>query len=163
MTAYKGLMTLIGASKEELLKHNLDSLFYNALTANELAFADNTVKNIMQSDQLNLLKNEDITALLYKWNALSEIRQTRMNKLDDWVNDKFVPYLLPKMSFKEMDAISNFTWSGTSKVKPDYYPLFQEVEFENYLDNSLWLHQQILERCEDTRTLIAEMINATKT
>lgn len=161
MTAQIELMNLIGASKAELLKHNLDSLFYISFGANELAFADNTLKNIMQSGQLNLLRNEDINLLLYKWNSLSEIRKIRMDKLDNWVNDKFLPYLLPKISFKQMDMVENLKWSGESKVKPDYYPLFQEVEFENYLDNNLWFHQQILERCDETEMLIDEIINAT--
>jgi predicted small secreted protein len=44
MNANKELMNLIGASKEELIKHNLDSLFYVYFGANELAFADNTLK-----------------------------------------------------------------------------------------------------------------------
>ena len=162
MNANTELMNLIGASKEELIKHNLDSLLYVAFGSNELAFADNTLKNIMQSGQLNLLKNEDINELLYEWNTLSEIRKIRMAKLDNWSNDQFIPYLLSKISFKEMDAMANYKWSGKSKVKPDYYPLFQEIEFENYLDNSQWLHQQILERCDDTEMLIDEIINATK-
>lgn len=161
MNAQIELMKLIGASKEELVKHNLDSLFYISFGANELAFADNTLKNIMQSGQLNLLKNEDINVLLYKWNVLSEIRKIRMDKLDNWVNDKFIPYLLSKISFKEMDVMDNLKWSGKSKVKPEYYLLFQEVEFENYLDNSLWFHQQILERCDETEMLIDEIISAT--
>jgi len=162
MNANLELMKLIGESKEVLLKHNLDSLFYEAFGASELAFADNTIKNIMQSGQLNLLRNEDITLLLYKWNELSEIRKIRINKLDDWSNDKFIPYLLTKISFKEMDALSNYEWTGKSKIKPDYHPLFQEIEFENFLDNYLWYHQQILERCEETEKLIEEIINITK-
>ncbi|MCB0471598.1 MAG: hypothetical protein KDC56_00920 [Flavobacteriaceae bacterium] len=162
MNAQMELMGLIGASKEELLKHNLDSLFYVSFGANELYFADNTLKNIMNSGQLNLLKNEDINKLLYDWNVLSEIRKIRMDKLDNWVNDKFIPYLVSKISFKEMDMNENFKWSGKSKVKPDYYSLFQEVEFENYLDNNLWFHQQILERCNETEILIDEIIEATK-
>jgi hypothetical protein len=157
------LINLIGTSREELLKHNLDSLLFQSFAASEIAFADNTIKNIMQSGRLDLLKNEKVTELLYKWNTLSEIRKTRMNKLDDWVNNHFIPYLLTKISFKEMDATSNILkWSGTSKVKPDYYPLFQEVEFENYLDNSLWFHQQVFLRCQETELLIDEIITATK-
>jgi hypothetical protein len=156
------LLKLIGSSKEELSKHNLDSLFYVSFGSNELAFADNTIKNIMQSGRLNVLKDENISSLLYKWNALSEIRQLRMKKLDDWANNEFMTYLLTKISFKEMDALSSHLWTGKSKVKPDYYPLFQEIAFENYLDNSLWLHQQILERCEETANLIDEIIEATK-
>ena len=99
MNAQMELMNLIGASKEELIKHNLDSLFYVSFGANELSFADNTLKNILSSGQFNLLKNEDINVLLYKWNVLSEIRKIRMDKLDNWINDKFIPYLLSKVSF----------------------------------------------------------------
>ena len=161
MKAQMELMGLIGASREELTKHNLDSLFYVSFGANELYFADNTLKNIMNSGQLNLLKNEAINDLLYKWNVLSEIRKVRMDKLDDWVNDKFIPYLLSRISFKEMDTNDSLPWSGTSKVKPDYYTLFQEVEFENYLDNNLWFHQQISERCHETEQLIDNIIDAT--
>ena len=162
MNAQKTLMSLIGASKEDLYKHNLDSIFYVSFGASEMAFADNTIKNIMQSGKLNLLKNEKITDLLYKWNTLSEIRKTRMAKLDDWANDKLIPYLLPKISFKQMDMTSNYPWAGISKVKPDYYPLFQEITFENYLDNNIWYYQQVKERCEETDELIDEIIEATK-
>ena len=162
MNTHIELMALIGVSKDELLKHNLDSLLFGSLAAVEFAFEDNTIKNIMQSGQLNLLKNKNITALLNKWNALSEVRKIRMTKMDKWANDHFVPYLLSKVSFKEMDATGNFRWSGKSKIKPDYHPLFQEIEFENYLDNSLWYHQQVLIRCKETDDLINEIINATK-
>lgn len=163
INAQVALMNLIGSSREELITHNnIDSLLFVSFSASEVAFADNTIKSIMQSGRLDLLKNEEVTSLLYKWNTLSEIRKTRMFKLDDWTNNHFVPYLLPKISFKEMDATSGFKWSGTSKVKPDYYPLFQDVEFENYLDNSLWFHQQVYLRCQETDQLIDEIINATK-
>ncbi|MFP4845697.1 hypothetical protein [Winogradskyella sp. PE311] len=156
------LMRLIGASKEELHEHNLDSLFYVTFSTSEFAFADNTIKNIMQSGKLNLLKNEKITDLLYKWNSLSEIRTIRVAKLDSWANNQFIPYLLDKISFKQIDITSNYSWSGKSKVKPDYYPLFQEIAFENYLDNHLWYNQQVIERCEETDQLIDKIIEATK-
>jgi hypothetical protein len=156
------LMRLIGATKEELYKHNLDSLFYVTFSASEFAFADNTIKNTMHSGKLNLLKNEKITDLLYKWNTLSEIRTTRMLKLDDWANSQFIPYLLSKISFKQMDMNSSYSWAGKSKVKPDYYLLFQEIAFENYLDNHLWYNQQVIERCEETDQLIDKIIEATK-
>jgi len=162
MNAQETLMRLIGASKEELYKHSLDSIFYISFGATEVAFADNTIKNIMQSGKLNLLKNETITDLLYKWNTLSEIRKTRIAKLDNWTNDKLIPYLLPKISFKQMDMNSNYSWAGKSKIAPDFYPLFQEVEFENQLDNNLWHYQQVKERSLETDKLIDEIIEATK-
>ena len=156
------LMSLIGIPKEELYKNNLDSLFYVTFGASEFAFADNTIKNIMQSGKLNLLKSEKITDLLYKWNTLSEVRTRRITKLDEWANSQIIPYLLDKISFKQMDMTSNYPWAGKSKIKPDYYPLFQDIAFENYLDNHLWYNQQVIERCEETDKLIDEIIEATK-
>ncbi|RNC88509.1 MAG: hypothetical protein ED555_12785 [Allomuricauda sp.] len=159
--AQQVLMSLIGTTKEELYKHNLDSLFYVSFGASEFAFADNTLKNLMQSGRLALLRSEKITALLYKWNELSAIRNTRLKKFDDWANDKTIPFLLDKIAFKQMDMNSNYPWSGPSKIAPDYYPLFQDISFENYLDNHLWYSQQVIERCEETDILIDEIVKAT--
>ena len=156
------LMSLVGVSKEELYKQNLDSLFYVTFGASEFAFADNTIKNIMQSGKLNLLKSEKITDLLYKWNTLSEVRTRRMTKLDDWANSQVIPYLIDKISFKQMDKQGNYSWAGKSKIKPDYYPLFQDIAFENFLDNHLWYNQQVIERCEETDKLIDKIIEATE-
>lgn len=161
MNAQMVLMNLIGASNEELDKYNLDSLLYTSFGANELYFADNTLRNIMNSGQLNLIKNEDISLLLYEWNQLSEIRKLRIEKLDAWANGKFIPYLLSKISFKEMDVNANLKWGGKSKVKPKYHSLFQELKFENYLDNNLWFHNEILKRCNESEILIDKIIDAT--
>ena len=158
----EALINLIGVSKEELSKHNLDSLLFESFPSNELAFADNAVKNLVQNGRLNLFKDEAITNLLNQWNSLSEIRKIRFEKLDSWNNEQFIPYLLSYISMKEMDNYANYSWAGKSKVKPDYYPLFQKIEFENLLDNSLWLHQQIIERINETEILIDEIINTTK-
>jgi len=157
------LMKLIGASDAELSSTNLDSLLFESFPSNEIAFANNAVNSIVQNGRLNLFKNESITTLLYQWNALSEIRKIRYEKLDSWNNEHFLPFLLSHISFKEMDSNANYKWAGKSKVKPNYHPLFQKVEFENLLDNSLWLHQQIIERLKETEDLIDKIIEVTQT
>ncbi|SRX54422.1 DUF6090 family protein [Aequorivita sp. CIP111184] len=156
------LMNLIGITEEELLKHNLDSLLFQSFPANEIAFANNAVNNVVQNGRPNLLKDDTISTLLYQWNSLEKIRKIRFEKLDSWVNELFLPYLLPYISFKEMDSNANPRWGGKSKVKPNYYPLFQDVAFENLLDNSLWLHKEVVVRLEETDKLIDEIIKATK-
>ena len=60
-----------------------------------------------------------------------------------------------------MDSNTNYRWSGKSKVKPNYHHLFQKIEFENLLDNSLWLQQQVVERINETENLIDEIIDNT--
>lgn len=162
ISAHLTLMELIGETREVLNEHNLDSLFYLSLGANELALPDNTFKNLIQSGKLSLLKDKELNTMLYDWNPLSEIRQKRLDKVDEWSNYNYVPYLLDKISFKEMDSNGNFRWSGKSKIKPDYYPLFQDIKFENYLDNTLWLHQQLYDPCVDTKDLMTKIISYTE-
>ena len=162
INAGQALMKLIGASEEELNKHNLDLLFFENFPSNELAFANNAVNNIVQNGQLNLFIDIPINELLNEWLSMAEIRKFRVEKLDTWNNEHFLPFLLPYISFKEMDSNANYPWAGKSKVKPNYYPLLQKIEFENLLDNALWLHKQILIRQEETEKLIDEIIETTK-
>ncbi|MBO6881385.1 hypothetical protein [Winogradskyella sp.] len=162
MDANKILMTLIGASDEELSVHNLDSLFSVSMGDSDIAFADNTLNNLIQTDRLTLIQNEALSDLLYQWGVIKEIRAKRVDRIDNWVNEQYLPYLLSKISFKEMDAYSGFEWAGKSKVKPSYYSLFQEIKFENFLDNVLWYNQKLLERNLETKTLINEIIVQTK-
>lgn len=156
------LMSLIGESREVLFQQNLDSLFYEAYQGYELAFTENAAKNIIEGGRLNLFKNEEMTTLLNQWNSLSEIRDKRIDKLNSWNNEYSIPYLMPFISFKEMDDNANFRWTGKSKVKPDYYPLFQKVEFENLIENSLWYQQNLNNRLEETAVLIDKIINASE-
>ena len=162
MNSFIALISLIGETKEVLSKQNLDSLFYESYQGNELAFTENAIKNIVQSGSLNLFKDEEITTLLNQWNSLSVIREKRINKLDSWSNDYSIPFLMPYISFKEIDSNANFRWTGKSKVKPDYYPLFQKVEFENLIENTLWFYQSLDKRLEETEVLIVKIINASK-
>ncbi len=158
MQSAEKLIELVGASKEELEQYDLDRLLFETFPSNELAFSDNAIISIVQSGRLSQLKDDRILDLLHQWNSLSEIRKVRLDKLDSWNNDHFLPFLLPYISFREMDKHANYSWAGTSKVKPDYYPLFQRVEFENLLDNSLWLHQKIIERVDESAVLIDQII-----
>jgi hypothetical protein len=139
------LINLVGASRKELSSYNLDSLFFESFPANELAFANNAVNNIVQNEHLNLFKDDTISSLLNQWNSLAEIRKIRIEKLDLWNNEKFIPFLLPFISFREMDDYANYRWTGKSKVKPDYFLVFQKVEFEFFFDNALWMHQKIID------------------
>ncbi len=162
MNSNIALLSLIGETREALSKQNLDSLFYETYQGYELAFTENAIKNIVQGGLLNLFKDEEMTSLLNQWNSLSAIRENRLNKLDSWNNGYSIPYLMPYISFKEMDANANFRWTGKSKVKPDYYPLFQKIEFENLIENSLWYQQNLNDRLEETEVLIDKIINVSK-
>ena len=158
----KKLMTLIGASREELNQHNLDSLIHFSMGSADVAFADNTLNNLIQTDRLNLITNDTLSELLYQWGSLKAVHQKRADKLDNWVNEQYVPYLMTKISFKQVDGYGGHDWGGPSKVKPDYYGLFQEVSFENFLDNTLWYNQKLLDRAYEIDRLIQRIMEETE-
>jgi hypothetical protein len=162
MNSNRQLMSLIGASREELEKYNIDSLMSVSMGDSDLAFADNTLNNLIQTDRLNLITKDSLTSLLYQWGTLKAIRKTRAERSDQWVNEEYLPYLMSKISFKQMDAYGGFDWAGKSKVKPDYHGLFQEVKFENFLDNTLWYNQKLLERGQEIDGLIQRIIEETE-
>ncbi|NER11699.1 hypothetical protein SAMN06265375_10553 [Muriicola jejuensis] len=162
MKNLNSLLELVGSKRETLEAYNLDSLFYNSFQGEELGLSDNSINSIIQSGQLRLFKNEPITTLFQQWNALSSIRVRREEKLDYWTNNHFIPFLLSFISFKEMDSNAGYFWSGNSNLKPDYYLLFQKIEFENLLDNTLWMNQQVLLRLEESEALIEEIIRETE-
>ena len=158
MNSNRQLMSLIGAPREEFEKYNIDSLMSVSMGDSDLAFADNTLTNLIQTDRLNLISNDSLTSLLYQWGTLKAIRETRAERSDQWVNEEYLPYLMSKISFKQMDSYGGFDWAGKSKVKPDYYGLFQEVKFENFLDNTLWYNQKLLDRGFEIDSLIDQVI-----
>ena len=66
------------------------------------------------------------------------------------------------ISFKDMDTYGRFEWTGKSKLKKDYYPLFQSLEYENLLDNFLYLHLQQYEELEKAERIANQIIDLTK-
>jgi len=156
------LMNLIGSSREELAEHNLDSLISELMGVSDFVFPNTEVNNIVQSGRLDPLEDEIISTLLYQWNGLLLRHNDRQNKITKWTYEQTLPFLLQHISLKEMDIQTNFPWTGKSKVKPDYYPLFQKVEFENLLDNTLWGNQKSSELLKEAESLIDQILEATK-
>ena len=156
------LMKLMGAKRDELQKHNLDSLFYESFTASSFTSSGQSISNIIQGGNLNSIQNKEIIELIYKWEAQLEKVHAREMKLDTWNFSQVLPFTGKYISFKEIDAHGKFDWTGKSKLKKDYYPIFQSLEFENILDNLLWMHQNNYDQLKKAEIIINQMINISK-
>ena len=139
LKANKVIMALMGSSGEELKKHNLDSLFFKSLPASQFTSSEQSISNIIQGGRMNIIRDEEIVKLIYSWQAQTEAVKIRESALDNWSYDKIIPIMSKYISLKEMDAYGNYEWTGKSKLKKPYVPLFQSLEYENLLDNCLFL------------------------
>ncbi len=162
MDANLVLMSLMGSNANILQKHNLDSLFYESLPSLQIVFSDNTIKNIVQTGKLDIIKNPEIIQLINQWEAQTLLLKERDKILSEWINNQLIPLISDYVSFKEIDHNGNMPWSGTTKLKTDYYTLFQKLKFENIMDNVLWYHNKIRLSLESTNDLILNIIAATE-
>jgi hypothetical protein len=161
MKANIEIMNLMGSSDDELQKHNLDSLFYSSLPAAQFTSSSQSILNITQGGRMNIIKDKNIIKLLYQWQAQLEAVNIRERALDDWSYDQILPIMSKFISLKEMDMNGNYEWSGKSKLKKSYNPLFQSLEYENLLDNFLFLHQMNKREIEKADAIIDQIIEIT--
>lgn len=135
------LIHLVGVSRSELEKHNLDSLLYFTFESASYLPSENSLQDILQSGRLNLISNKTLRENLLFWSASMKRLKNIDDNSSDWVTNHMIPYLLPYMSLREMDQYGNNPGGGKSRLHTDYYPLFQKLEFENMLDEFLYLQQ----------------------
>jgi len=160
--AGKTLMGLMGQERNLVMQHNIDSLLYYMLPADDYLPSSNSIDNIIQAGRLNLVTNDKLIELLYEWEVLVEYIKDRDESSDKWANEQVLIFLTNYISFKEMDVYGGFEWTGKSNLRKDYYTLFQSLAFENILDNTLWLYRQQIERLQQANLLITDIIELTK-
>ncbi len=162
MKANNKIMALMGSSGVELQKHNLDSIFYSSLPAAQFTSSSQSISNITQAGRMNIIRDKNIIKLLYQWQAQIDAVNIRERALDEWSYNKIIPIMSKYISLKEMDMYGNYEWTGKSKLKKPYDPLFQSLEYENLLDNFLFLHLINFQEIEKADAIIDQIIEATK-
>ncbi len=156
------ISNLIGLSRKEIESNNIDSLFYLALPAAEFYPSTRSIENIVQSGRLGLIKDQELVNKLYQWDIKLGLLRDREQTQDDWVNDFLIPFIVKYISFKEMDKYGNLYWYQPSVLPRDYYPLFQNFEFENMMDNMIFLQHVTYTRVNELSELIDEILEATE-
>lgn len=155
------LMSLVGKSAEELQKYNLDSLFAASLPSSQIVFSNNTIKNIVQTGKLDIIKNPEIVKLINQWDGATVMMKEREQTLKTWVDNKIIPILNDYVSFRQIDYNAGMPWGGKSALTPDYYPLFHLLKYENIQDNFLWYHNKNIVGLEKANDVIVKIIKAT--
>jgi hypothetical protein len=155
------IMQLMGASNQSLDSINLDSLFYAMLPSGAFAPSHNSINNVIQSGKLSYLSNERLVDRIHAYETSVEKVRDREISLDSWNTERVIPLLSDYISFKEMDAQGNLPWTGKSKLKKPYHPLFQNLTFENYLDNMLYVIQGNILLLKTSDSLMVEIIEMT--
>lgn len=140
---------------------NLDSLLSSALYSPSWRPSEYLLNNLGNSGSIADLKNENLKLLLYKWSRLmNELKE--VDKSTEETGDEIITYLKQKGSLRNVDVNSlNFKYKK-SKLIGDNKKLLSDLEFENHIDDKLYMYWQTKDVFKDVRELLVQLISETQ-
>ena len=157
------IMDLIGKSRTELESINTDSLIYQTIDFNGFNPSENALSDLLQSGRLQLLKNETLKDLLYQWSRTMITVMDNYDGFDAKIENDLIPYLTKNYSLKDIDMHGHLKWKSKSKLKIDKLKIFEDIEYENLMDDTLYKLQTYFNDLNDAKTIINSIIKETNT
>ena len=157
----KDMMNLIGQSKKVLNKYNLDSLISISLDYREYVPSQVVYADLISSGRLNIISS-DLRLSLFEWSITLDGKKEAYNTVDEISQTLVLPYLTKNASLKNIDGYSIVGWKVKSILPTNYYEMFQDLEFENNMENQVWditNYILALENLEKTTEKIIEKTN----
>lgn len=159
--ANRVLLDLMGTGAASLAEQNLDSLLYFALNNESYLPARHTIDDALRSGRIDLIENEKIKNTLLQWGTDLELIQNYKIIQTNWQNQQMLPFMNRHISLRQTERYGGNPWYRPSKIPFEYGPLFESLEFENILDNNIWLLHFIIERLKDIRQTQVEVLELT--
>jgi len=134
----KSLMSYMKFSAGQLKEINTDSLIAKSIDVYDYSPTQNSLTEILATGNLKLLRKDSLKIMLLAWSAELNEKEESWGTLDDFNQNLVLPYLTKKASMRNIDSYSIQKWQEKSKFNVDQEALFNDIEFENNLDNLAW-------------------------
>jgi hypothetical protein len=161
--ATREVMRLIGEPDEVILQHNTDSLIYLTIDYTDFSPSQSVISELISSGKLNLISSDVLRMLIFDWVSAMEEKVEGYETLDEMSSTQTLPYLTKNGSLKDIDQYGLLKMNGPSKFPPQNRLLFQELEFENHMDNQAWGITNYLIKLERLEKIIDEILKETST
>lgn len=158
------LMNLIGKSSSEINAANADSLLAVAINIENFLPSNYVLDDMVSTGKLELISSEKLKELLYEWNQELGQKENNYQMLYKYFMEELVPYLSRHASIKNIDFFTeNGFISEPSNLNHNSLHIFQDIVFENHLDNyyyTVFSFQESLKKLEDiTNKILIETKN----
>jgi len=154
----KILFNLIGKKRAEIKKYNIDSLLFNSLETGAFRPSENTISDLLQSGRLQLLKNTNLKDLLHQWSGSLKVYGNSRDRIELKIDDELVPYLTKKYTLKDVDRYGRLNWNAKTLLSIDKLQIFEDIEFENILDDYLYRNSTSRENLKELDIIIDAII-----
>lgn len=151
------IIELIGQDRSEINKHNIDSILSVAFRYDRFSPSQDVISVLISSNKLKLIKNDIMRKALYDWASAKENFSDRFDDLDNNTS-KFFDYLTNHYPIKNLDYYSGKTNQSRSNLKTDKLKVFQDLVFENQLDNHIYHLQSYANSLKKTGKVISVLI-----
>lgn len=156
------LLNLVGQKRQFIQQHNLDSLMYVMLETGSFRPSENTISDLLQSGKLQLIKNEKLKSLLYKWTRNLKKTDITYNRVELKIDNELVPYLSKYYSMKDIDRYGILQWKSKTLLNIDKLSIFEDIQFENIMDDYLYRVKSAGNNLKELLNVIEEIIRETE-
>ncbi|WP_204345381.1 DUF6090 family protein [Psychroserpens algicola] len=157
----KSVLNLIGETEDIIKAQNTDSLISESINSYDYRPTQNVFSDLISSGNLKLISSDSLRLYLFQWSSFLNEKEEAWDTLDDFSQNMMLPYLTKNASLKNIDSYGLLDWNQKSKLKPDTFEMFQDLEFENNIDNHAWSITNYLRALENLEIIINKIIAET--
>jgi hypothetical protein len=158
----RSLIQLVGKSREEIMRYNPDSLLFLSLETGTFRPSENTISDLIQSGRLQILHNEGLKILLYQWSSAMKSYNISSLRRESKIDTEIVPYLSKKYAMKDMDVYGQLEWKNRTQIKIDKFQIFEDIQFENIMDDYLYRLIGEKETLNELKSIIDNILKETE-
>jgi len=156
------LMKLMNKDLSYLNTKTIDSLIYYSIHYVAYNPLTTTLTEITQTGKIEIISNQKLKDLLYQWSIEFENNRSTFKIFEKWVEDGVLPYLSKNIALKNIDKFGQLKWKENSEFDSDYDKVFKDREFENILENHLYLHSLMSNDYQKLESIIKEILKITE-
>lgn len=156
------IMGLFGKERWEIANYNIDSLIFFSFEKRQFNPSENALQDLLQSGRYQLISNDDLKKSLYQWSQKMLSAKERYSGMDSKIEQDIVPYLSKNYSFKDIDRYGPLNWESKSILKIDKLLIFEDIEYENNVDDLLYRVNDYRNDLIDLQSIIKRILKETE-
>ena len=156
------IMGLFEKERLEIAKYNTDSLIFFSLEKRLFSPSENALQDLLQSGRYQLISNDDLKKSLYQWSQKMHSAKERYSGMDSKIEQDIVPYLSKNYSFKDIDRYGPLNWERKSILEIDKTLIFEDIEYENNVDDLLYRVNDYRNDLIDLQSIIKRILKETE-
>ena len=156
------IMGLFEKERLEIAKYNTDSLIFFSLEKRLFSPSENALQDLLQSGRYQLISNDDLKKSLYQWSQKMHSAKERYSGMDSKIEQDIVPYLSKNYSFKDIDRYGPLNWERKSILEIDKTLIFEDIEYENNVDDLLYRVNDYSNDLIDLQSIIKRILKETE-